>query len=200
MSAAQAIAGPGAGSRTCVSEEQPPVSLCQPQLSAIESLRYCNAAQSLPEWRVTYPSLIDATVQVPCGNQFELLGRQVYLAVSNKCPQDMAGKPRQVDPQGPPGITLHTSDDGGSDFKAACLPVALRVGGWPSCSHSALRLLQSLQSTKAATAHELWHTSLGFCTFACGPQNPTGKFRCTIVASTQLLLHMMLHSFLCTTC
>jgi hypothetical protein len=35
-------------------------------------------------------------LQVPCGNQFELLGRQVYLAVSNKCPQDMAGKPRKV--------------------------------------------------------------------------------------------------------
>lgn len=34
-------------------------------------------------------------------------------------------------PPGVPGITLHTSEDGGSHFKAACLPVALRVsGGW----------------------------------------------------------------------
>uniref|UniRef100_A0A383W6M8 VPS10 domain-containing protein n=1 Tax=Tetradesmus obliquus TaxID=3088 RepID=A0A383W6M8_TETOB len=68
--------------------------------------------------------------KVPCGNQFELLGRQVYLAVSNKCPQDMAGKPRKFDPTGPPGITLHTSDDAGMNFKAACLPVALRQQGY----------------------------------------------------------------------
>jgi hypothetical protein len=30
---------------------------------------------------------------------------------------------------GVPGITLHTSEDGGTHFKAACLPVALRVSG-----------------------------------------------------------------------
>jgi hypothetical protein len=40
----------------------------------------------------------------------------------------MQGRPRTVDPSGPPGITLHTSQDGGVTFKAACLPVALRVG------------------------------------------------------------------------
>eukprot|EP00878_Enallax_costatus_P010257 GHUV01010707.1.p1 GENE.GHUV01010707.1~~GHUV01010707.1.p1 ORF type:complete len:710 (+),score=160.81 GHUV01010707.1:152-2131(+) len=68
--------------------------------------------------------------KVPCGNQFELLGREIYLAVSNKCPQDMSGKPRTVDPSGPPGITLHTSADGGITFKAACLPVALRQEGY----------------------------------------------------------------------
>lgn len=30
---------------------------------------------------------------------------------------------------GTPGITLYTSEDGGTNFKAACLPVALRVRG-----------------------------------------------------------------------
>ena len=28
---------------------------------------------------------------------------------------------------GVPGITLHTSEDGGNSFKTACLPVALKV-------------------------------------------------------------------------
>lgn len=68
--------------------------------------------------------------KVSCGNQFELLGRQIYLAVSNRCPTDFDGKPRSVDPSGVPGITLHTSEDGGSHFKAACLPVALRQEGY----------------------------------------------------------------------
>jgi hypothetical protein len=45
-------------------------------------------------------SLIRLLLQVPCGNQFELLGRQMYLAVSNKCPQDMDGKPRKVSSAG----------------------------------------------------------------------------------------------------
>ncbi len=72
-------------------------------------------------------------MQVPCGNQFEQLGREIYLAVSNKCPLDMAGHKRTVDPSAPPGITLHTSSDGGTSFKAACLPVALRVRGLGAC-------------------------------------------------------------------
>jgi hypothetical protein len=33
----------------------------------------------------------------------------------------------QFDPTGPPGITLHTSNDAGMSFNSACLPVALRV-------------------------------------------------------------------------
>lgn len=38
--------------------------------------------------------------QVPCGNQFELLGRQIYLAVSNRCPVDFDGRSRTLDPAG----------------------------------------------------------------------------------------------------
>eukprot|EP00879_Flechtneria_rotunda_P009745 GHRR01010194.1.p1 GENE.GHRR01010194.1~~GHRR01010194.1.p1 ORF type:complete len:606 (+),score=150.47 GHRR01010194.1:219-2036(+) len=68
--------------------------------------------------------------KIPCGNQFEQLGRQLYLAVSNSCPQDMSGKPRTVDPSGPPGISLHTSQDGGATFREACLPVALKQEGY----------------------------------------------------------------------
>jgi hypothetical protein len=41
-------------------------------------------------------------------------------------------------PAGVPGITLHTSEDGGARFKAACLPVALRV----SCSSAVLHVDQ----------------------------------------------------------
>jgi hypothetical protein len=39
-------------------------------------------------------------LQVRCGNQFELLGRQIYLAVSNRCPVDLDGKSRPLDPTG----------------------------------------------------------------------------------------------------
>lgn len=70
--------------------------------------------------------------QVSCGNQFELLGQQIYLAVSNKCPDGAAGAARPTDPSSVSGITLHTSDDGGTTFKAACLPVALKV--WSALS------------------------------------------------------------------
>ena len=57
-------------------------------------------------------------------------------------------------PAGVPGITLHTSEDGGAHFKAACLPVALRV----NCSYAVLHhdthllvcLIQGLQLLPAS--------------------------------------------------
>ena len=67
--------------------------------------------------------------RVACGNQFEVVGRELYLARANRCPTDMAGKPAAVDPTSPPGITLHTSLDGGGTFRQACLPVALKQEG-----------------------------------------------------------------------
>ena len=52
---------------------------------------------------------------------------QIYLAMSNKCPTDIDGKPRKSDPQGIPGITLYTSLDAGDSFTQTCLPVAIQV-------------------------------------------------------------------------
>jgi hypothetical protein len=120
--------------------------------------------------------------QVQCGNQFELLGSSIYLAVSNKCPVNPGGRARLArgcckvqtrlrlhrharraprtrarwwiagqcyatrprplpaaprpadgskrtfDKSGLPGITLYTSTNGASEFKAACLPVLIKVG------------------------------------------------------------------------
>ncbi|KAI8465440.1 MAG: hypothetical protein J3K34DRAFT_525363 [Monoraphidium minutum] len=68
--------------------------------------------------------------KVQCGNQFELMGSSIYLAVSNKCPVDPDGKKRRVDAGGLPGITLYTSVDGARTFKAACLPVLIRQEGY----------------------------------------------------------------------
>lgn len=68
--------------------------------------------------------------RIACGNQFELLGRQVYLAVSNSCPTTMDGKPSKGDTSGLPGITLYSSGDGANSFVQTCLPVAIKQEGF----------------------------------------------------------------------
>lgn len=71
--------------------------------------------------------------RVACGNQFELVGQAVYLALANSCPTDINGKERKGSSPYPQGITLYTSTDGGDSFAQvslqclrACLLGALR--------------------------------------------------------------------------
>jgi len=63
---------------------------------------------------------------------------------------------------GVPGITLHTSEDGGAKFKAACLPVALRVS--PDCWPGSLATSTSPPSTQGIVTplvqHSLWQCCL----------------------------------------
>lgn len=66
------------------------------------------------------------STRVYCGNQFEVVGRNIYLAYSNLCPTDVYGKKRKADTTFPKGITLYTSRDGGVTFDQACLPVAIK--------------------------------------------------------------------------
>jgi hypothetical protein len=75
--------------------------------------------------------------KVRCGNQFELLGNSVYLAVSNRCPVNPDGSKRAPDKgssggagAASPGITLYTSLDGAATFAPACLPVQVRQEGY----------------------------------------------------------------------
>ncbi|GBF87767.1 hypothetical protein Rsub_00478 [Raphidocelis subcapitata] len=68
--------------------------------------------------------------KVQCGNQFELLGSSIYLAVSNKCPVNPDGSKRTFDKSGLPGITLYTSVNGATEFQAACLPVLIKQEGY----------------------------------------------------------------------
>ncbi|GIL90755.1 hypothetical protein Vretimale_16851 [Volvox reticuliferus] len=68
------------------------------------------------------------STRVPCGNQLEVVGRSVYLAVANSCPNppDRGSLPNSRSG----GITLFTSMDGGSTFVRACLPAALKQEGY----------------------------------------------------------------------
>ena len=71
--------------------------------------------------------------KVQCGNQFELMGPSIYLAVSNKCPVNPDGSRRAgAADKGAalPGITLYTSTDGAARFEAACLPVQIKQEGY----------------------------------------------------------------------
>ncbi|GLI71589.1 hypothetical protein VaNZ11_016826 [Volvox africanus] len=69
-----------------------------------------------------------SSTRVPCGNQLEIVGRSVYLAVANSCPNspDRRSLPNSRDG----GITLFTSMDGGNTFVRACLPAALKQEGY----------------------------------------------------------------------
>lgn len=72
----------------------------------------------------------DFSIHVKCGNQFEVVGRTVYLAFANSCPTDVNGKPLKEPSKFPGGITLFTSTDGGNTFVQACLPIALKQEGY----------------------------------------------------------------------
>ncbi|EFJ39886.1 hypothetical protein VOLCADRAFT_100398 [Volvox carteri f. nagariensis] len=72
---------------------------------------------------VTSTNLFDSwEVRVPCGNQLEVVGRSVYLAVANSCERSPDGSGSY--------ITLFTSVDGGANFVRACLPAALEQDGY----------------------------------------------------------------------
>ncbi|KAF5837876.1 hypothetical protein DUNSADRAFT_3769 [Dunaliella salina] len=72
----------------------------------------------------------DFAIHVKCGNQFEVVGRTVYLAFANACPTDVNGKPQTEPSKFPGGITLFTSTDGGNTFVQGCLPIALKQEGY----------------------------------------------------------------------
>lgn len=69
-------------------------------------------------------------LNIKCGNQFEILGRSIYLALANSCPTDIHGKPRKDDTGYPQGISLYTSVDAGKSFTQACLPAALKQSSY----------------------------------------------------------------------
>ncbi|BDA42979.1 Vacuolar protein sorting/targeting protein 10 [Coccomyxa sp. Obi] len=61
---------------------------------------------------------------VSCGNQFEVIGRKVYLALPSDCPTEPDGSPRAVSTAaGPNSVILYASDDEAKDFEQVCLPV-----------------------------------------------------------------------------
>lgn len=65
------------------------------------------------------------TKLVACGNQFEVIGQRVFLAMPSACPVAPDGSKRSVptgaDDRG--AVTMYTSDDNAETFKQACLPV-----------------------------------------------------------------------------
>ncbi|KAL3138147.1 hypothetical protein ABBQ38_005375 [Trebouxia sp. C0009 RCD-2024] len=65
------------------------------------------------------------TKLVACGNQFEVVGQRVFLAMPSACPVAPDGSKRSVptgaDDRG--AVTMYTSDDNAQTFKQACLPV-----------------------------------------------------------------------------
>lgn len=91
---------------------------------------------------------------VQCGNQFELVGSSIYLAVANSCPVDIDGKAKKGRSEFPQGISLYTSVDGGKTFTQACLPVAMQQEGYE------LLELQGGKGTIAIVDYEV-KTSMG---------------------------------------
>jgi hypothetical protein len=59
---------------------------------------------------------------VACGNQFEVLGSQIFMALPNNCPVGPDGKKRAVPPGGELTVTLYVSQDEAQSFVAACIP------------------------------------------------------------------------------
>jgi len=74
-----------------------------------------------------------------CGNQFEAVGRTLYLAMPADCPvhPDGTTRPRHVPPAGGSGganVVLYTSADEGASWAQACLPVK-----WMDLGYSLVR-------------------------------------------------------------
>mmetsp|Transcript_6271 Transcript_6271/g.21539 ORF Transcript_6271/g.21539 Transcript_6271/m.21539 type:complete len:783 (+) Transcript_6271:74-2422(+) len=66
---------------------------------------------------------------IDCGNQFEVVGNNVYLAITNDCP---AGKKKSSNPWDArsSSVSLHVSSDNGESFDEICFPVALNDRGY----------------------------------------------------------------------
>ncbi|CAD7699528.1 unnamed protein product, partial [Ostreobium quekettii] len=66
---------------------------------------------------------------VPCGNQFEILSRKVFLGVASACPLDIHGAKKAHMPESADrasGVSLIVSDLDAITFHEACLPTPLR--------------------------------------------------------------------------
>ncbi|KAK9845742.1 hypothetical protein WJX81_001203 [Elliptochloris bilobata] len=61
---------------------------------------------------------------VSCGNQFELIGSQVFVALPSDCPTHPDGSQRPVQPgASSSSVVLYSSANEGKDFGQVCLPV-----------------------------------------------------------------------------
>ncbi|CAL5221253.1 g3408 [Coccomyxa viridis] len=61
---------------------------------------------------------------VACGNQFEVIGHKIFLALPSNCPTDPDGSSRSIDGQTKAdSVVLYASADEAQTFEQVCLPV-----------------------------------------------------------------------------